>query len=205
MKRMRRRRGMTMVELLGVMVVMAILATVAIGGIQAAQKRARDTSAMQSLNGFKDAFTTVCVMNPGIISDRGKNWTDSTSYTSENGLKKIVTKMNELLDDELMMHWDVERKCYVSLGQDPWGGNFILTEYPIDPAGVINYYDPTAGGQGVMAISVWCTGNTDFEAGNVVTKDSKGVALSYVSGLVNAQTQGIDSQNGLEGWLLKFQ
>ena len=104
MKRMRRRRGMTMVELLGVMVVMAILATVAIGGIQAAQKRARDTSAMQSLNGFKDAFTTVCVMNPGIISDRGKNWTDSTSYTSENGLKKIVTKMNELLDDELMMH-----------------------------------------------------------------------------------------------------
>lgn len=204
-KKLRRRRGMTMVELLGVMVVIAILAAIAIGGVTSAQGRARDTSAMQALNGYKDAFTTVCVMNPGIITDRGKNWTDSTTYTSENGLKKVVTKMNELLDDELAMHWDVEQKCYVSMGQDPWGGNYILTEYPMDPAGGVNYYDPTAGGKGVMALSVWCTGNVDFMSAGVITKDTRGVAMSYIDGIINTVQQGIDKANNLEGWVLKFQ
>ena len=204
-EKIRRRSGMTMVELLGVMVVIAILSAIAIGGVTSAQNRARETTAMQALNGYKDAFTTVCVMNPGIITDRGNNWTDSTSYTSENGLKKVVTKMNELLDDELAMHWDAERKCYSSMGTDPWGGYYILTEYPMDPAGVVNYYDPTAGGKGVMALAVWCTGNTDFTTGDAVTKETKGVAMSYINGLINTVQQGIDKANNLEGWLIKFQ
>lgn len=204
-EKLQRRSGMTMVELLGVMVVIAILASIAIGGVTSAQGRARDTSAMQALNGYKDAFTTVCVMNPGIITDRGKNWTDSTTYTSENGLKKIVTKMNELLDDELAMHWDVTQKCYVSMGQDPWGGNYILTEYPMDPAGSVNYYDPTAGGKGIMALAVWCTGNSDFMSDGVIAKDTRGVAMSYIGGLIDTVSQGIDKANNLEGWVLKFQ
>lgn len=204
-EKLKRRSGMTMVELLGVMVVIAILASIAIGGVTSAQSRARDTSAMQALNGYKDAFTTVCVMNPGIIADRGNNWTDSTTYTSENGLKKVVTKMNELLDDELAMHWDVTQKCYVSMGQDPWGGNYILTEYPMDPAGSVNYYDPTAGGKGIMALAVWCTGNSDFVSDGVITKDTRGVAMSYIGGLINTVPQGIDKANNLEGWVLKFQ
>lgn len=201
----RRLKGFTLIEVLVTVGIIALLSAIGVGTVFSAQERARDSSALQSLQGYKDAFTTVCVTNPGIVSDRERNWTDLLSYTSELGLKKLVTQMNTLLDDGLVLVWDPDIKCYKSIGSDPWGGNFILTEYPIDPTGVVDYYDPTAGGKGMAAVSVWCTGNTDSISNALITDDVRGIALFYRAGIVESGEQGLNDSTSFTNWVLRFQ
>ena len=110
-KRLRRRPGMTMVELLGVMVVIGILGAIAIGGILSGTENARTTAVRTALQAYTDAFTNVSVYTPGIVNDRASNWPNSTEYTGKLSFHKTVQRMNELLDDKLDFAWDNDMKC----------------------------------------------------------------------------------------------
>ena len=202
---LKRRRGMTMVELLGVMVVIAIIAGISIGGVLSGQERSRTTAALTAVSAYRDAFTNVCVAQPGVIADREANWVDAATYTSEHGLKKVVAKMNEYLESELMFFWDPTLKVYKSQGFDPWGEPYILTEYPVDPTGMINYFDASGAGSGKMCLSVWCTGNTEVVmTDKVINEDCFGAGLLYTNGLVDAQLHGFE-ETPFNTWQLKMQ
>lgn len=194
--RLRRRRGVTLVELLGVMAVIAILSAVAIGGILTSQERARVTSAMSSIDAYDNAFATACITNPGIVGDRYAIIEGGGTYGSQEGLKRLVKYMNETLDDNLDFYWDASMKCYVSLGKDPWGGNFILTEYPVGSSSGADYSDPSQpNNQAVMACAIWCTGNTDsITLERTVSKDCYGIGMVFQNGLGSSSYQGFDDQ-----------
>ena len=102
-----RRSGMTLVELLGVMVVLAILGAIAVGGVLGGTENARSTAARTALHAYADAFTNVSVYTPGIVNDRASNWPDAAGYSGERSFHKMVQRMNELLDDKLDFTWDV--------------------------------------------------------------------------------------------------
>lgn len=193
----KRRRGLTLVELLGVMVVLVVLVGIAAGGIVSARNRASITSAESTIRAYADAFLSATTQHPGVVADRAAAWgTDGTSYTSERGLQKIVAYMNQFLDGTLTFVWDPVQKCYVSLGEDPWGGHYILTEHPKIPGG-LNYYDPTvAGNESVMSLSIWATGNNDdVLVDHEVAEDSYGVCLVFTNGVVTDELQGFGGAN----------
>ena len=192
--RTQRKAGTTLIELLGVMAVLAIIAGLAIGGVMHAQEQARKTSAETAITAYRDAFISACNAHPGLVGDRAAAWGDSESnYSTEKGLQKLAGYMNEYLDGSLSLAWDPTGKYYKSVGLDPWGGNYILTEYPKIPGG-LNYYDPTVGGnEGIMAASIWATGNNDsLLTQQKVTKDSYGALLLFKDGLAECLMPGFE-------------
>lgn len=62
-----RRKGMTLVELLGVMVVIAILSVIAIGGISAARDNANRTSVVSDVRTFENSIKQMLMIHPDIM------------------------------------------------------------------------------------------------------------------------------------------
>lgn len=202
----RRRCGMTLVELLGVMAVIAIISAIAIGGVLNAQERARVTSAMSSIDAYDNAFATACITHPGVVSDRYKIVEGGATYSSQEGLKRLVAYMNETLDDQLDLYWDEALKCYKSAGLDPWNGHYILTEYPSSPDGSVDYSNPAAEkNQATMPVAIWVTGNTDaLLTAQIVTKDCYGIGLIFQGGLGSSLYQGFDEQYSFTDYTIKL-
>lgn len=192
----RRVVGTTLIELLGVMAVLAILATVAAGGVLFAQEKARISSAETSISAYRDAFISACSAHPGLVGDREAAWgADGSAYTSERGLQKLVIYMNEYLDGALALSWDPTNRYFKSFGTDPWGGYYILTDFPRVPGGT-NYYDPTVpGNEGIVSASVWVTGNNDsILLDQVVGEKSYGACLVFKDGLGSAVLPGFEGE-----------
>lgn len=198
--------GMTLVELLGVMAVLAILAAVGIGGIMSAQTRARETSVATALSAYEDAFVSVFATSPGVAKDRSNNWIDEATYTSEEALKRLIHHMNQALDDQLDLRWDSSLKCYTSYGTDPWGGNYVLTEYPILADGT-SYFDASAAGnEARMCVAVWATGNNDaVKQTKTIMEDCYGVGLMFVDGTATALYQGLNDEYNFTDATVKMQ
>lgn len=200
------RRGVTLVELLGVMAVITILAGIAMGGIITAQGRARTTTAATAIDAYRAAFTNACISHPGVVNNRATAWSGESGYTSQQGLKKVVAHMNEFLDDELVLYWDTELNCYASVGSDPWNGRYLLTEYP-ELSGTVSYYDPTVpGNQGIMALAVWVGGNTDvIQTTQTISQETYGIGLLFNSGLVTSFMQGFEDTYTYTGYTVRMQ
>lgn len=208
-KRLKGRAGMTLVELLGVMVVLAILAAIAVGGVMSAQRKARETQILTALDAYKSAFTTSCINYPGMVSDRTKNWgTDGSTYSTQQALKKVVDRMNDVLDDELRMYWDNTLGYYQSQGFDAFGGRYVLLEYPESADGATTYYACGEGdpGFGRLGLSVWTTGTTDsVVTDKIVGKDTYGIAMYFTGGLVTSSYQNINGESAFTGWTTRIQ
>lgn len=215
----RRRRGMTLVELLGVMVVLAILATIGLGSVLRAAYRGRVTSCFTAIDGYRSSFLNAVVSHPSTFSDRIANWEgDGSNYSAEYGLKRVAAFMNESLDDNLHFYWDPENKYYKTTSSDPWGGFYILTEYPIsDSDPDHNYYDasPTGNGYKMFACSIWATGNNEAlisenpDEEPIVADDSFGVCLTFADGIVDWTFNGFESKqpegdSPFEGYKLTY-
>jgi len=205
-RKKKKRIGMTLVELLGVMVVLAILATIGVGSVLKAAHRGRVTSCFTAIDGYRSAFLSAVVSHPSVFSDRISNWKDDgEGYSAKDGLKRVAAFMNESLDDNLHFYWNEEEKYYETIGNaDPWGGKYILTEYPIsesDPDH--NYYNASETGNGykMFACSIWATGNneallsdrTDPGWEPIIVDDSFGVCLTFADGIVDWTFNGFES------------
>lgn len=228
----KRRRGMTLVELLGVMVVLAILATIAVGSVLSSIERSRVTKALNALDGYRSAFMDATVTYPSLVGTRVAAWgTDGSTYSSREGLAKAVEYMNDVLDDDMQFYYDAAG-YYRTTGEDPWGGFYMLTEYPIPHAGatfdpvtfpetsgavrypvtVPNYYSCSGGsdpspGYYYFACSIWAVGNNDSLIGNTVptvAKDSYGVCLTFADGIATPIWNGFDKKAPFEDWTITY-
>lgn len=200
---------MTLVELLGVMVVLAILATIAIGSVLRATERSRVTKALTAIDGYRSSFLNAVVSHPSVYGDRMKNWGDGATYTSEDGLKRAAAYMNETLDDNLHFYWNEEAGYYETTEKDPWGGTYILTEYPFsEEHPEADYYDCAKyPGDAYFSCSIWATGNNDalLSEGHIIADDSYGVCLLFSDGIVTPKFNGFEIDGSpFEGYSLKF-
>lgn len=166
MERRKARKGFSLIELLIAIVVLAILGAITLVAGSSAQKRARITSAMTVFDNYKAAFDTAVMDHPGLVNDRLDNWVwkdESVSpaverpYNTVQAYKRLVGLMNKSLSDELKFVPSADGRYYESVGTDPWGGKYVLLEYPV--VGDVSYFDPTqANSQASLRFSIWCTG-----------------------------------------------
>ena len=203
----KRRPGITLVEVLGVMVVIAIIASIGIGSITSGQRRARRVSAINALEAYQGAFTNACVHHPGFVGERLRNYQDPSTYSGSQTYGRLVGEMNEFLEEGLKLYWDDSLKCFTSSGLDPWNGRYVLTEYPIDPAGSVNWFDPTADGIPRMCVSIWASGVTDdILTAKTVGPDAIGIALNFEGGIITTREQNIvEDVQELTDWTITMQ
>lgn len=201
-----KKKGMTLIEVIVVVIILSLLAGITYGSVSSSQNKARVAAVNTDLQAYKDAFTIACVTKPSLIDDRIAAWTDATTYSSEQGLKRLVRYMNEYLDENLAFSWDDELKCYVSRKNDAWGGKYILIEYPYQDSGV-NYFDPTApGNEGMLAISIWATGNTDtILEEKTIDKKCLGFGAIFKGGATTVSFHGFDGATPFDEYKLKIQ
>lgn len=201
-----KRKGITLIELLGVMVVMAILMAIAISGVMAAQRRAREVKALSALEGYHSAFLSAAETHPSIFGDRIEQWgTDGSTYKSKAAFERTVTFMNATLDVELKMSWDDTTKLWTSNETDPWGGHYVLMEYPTSSSSPdTNYYDCSAGENGydVFAFSIWCTGNNDYilSSSPYIVDEIYGIGITFSEGVVKETYHGFNELYPFTGY-----
>lgn len=201
MKGRKARKGFSLIELLVAIIVLGILGAITIVAGSAAQQRARVTSAMTVFSDYKTAFNTAVMDHPGLVNDRENTWKgsdgtgDGSTYTSQEAFKRVVAYMNRALSENLQLELSEDGKYYQSRGNDPWGGKYVLLEYP-EVEG-ISYWDPTqVGSRNSMRFSIWCTGpDSDIvvpDANGIVTVRtfSIGIAIVDAAGDITFQTHG---------------
>lgn len=203
------RSGFSLVELLIAVVVLGILAMMVLNSGSAAQYKARVTTAMSALENYQTAFNTVVLENPGVMKDREEAWGDDGSgYTTKTAMERLVIKMNKLLDEKLVFVWDNVSNYYRSTSTDPWGGYYILMEFP-HPEGDNSGYDPTAGiGLSAMRCSIWASGvDENVVMQHKVSENSIGCTFLYQKGIPLCVYHGVeDTEAGrpYTGWQLQY-
>ena len=185
-------RGFSLIELLVAVIVLGILSSMYLYSGSRAQERARITSELTAIEDFESAFIAAYSDHPGIVSSRKDNWphTGLVDYSSERGLAKIVRGMNVSLQDSLQFKWDPDLKVYRSVGNDPWNGYYILTEYPYESD---EDFDPENGmSKGSAMIAIFATGMDRNILEGKVSDLSKGVAFEYKNGDFTKTYQGLE-------------
>ena len=127
----RRRRGSTLVELLGVMAVIAIISVIAVGGITAARDYANETSVQSDLRTFQTSIQQVLVQHPEVMK--------FTATNPANAADVFVSYLNDQMEEQ----WAFERLAGnsdsggvagTSIKRDAWG----------NPYGLYIYFDTNA-------------------------------------------------------------
>lgn len=190
----KKRRGFSLIELLIAVVVLGILAAMVVNSGLSAQKKARATAALTALKDYEAAFSTAVMTHPGIMTDREKAWGDGTGYTTKKAMERVLSYMNESLETDLQLGWNDAATRYESVGEDPWGGKYIITEFPLvaeDATG----YNPTEAGspaEAAMRLAIFATGvDGSIEEDKKVHDGSIGVGLEYRHGYVSSYFQGV--------------
>lgn len=130
-KPLQRRRGTTMVELLGVMVVIAILAAIAIGGIGAARDNANETSAQSDIKTYTTAIQQVVMIHPEVMKFTALA---DGSTKPANAIETLVGYINDQMEEQ----WKFEVLPGATLSggvatstikRDAWGNPYGLYIY----------------------------------------------------------------------------
>ena len=131
----KKRKGTTMVELLGVMVVIAILAAVAIGGIGAARDTANETSAQSDIKTYTTAIQQVVMIHPEVMK-----------FTA-NKPANAATVLIEYINSQMEEQWHFEQLSGATdsggiatstIKRDAWGNPYGLYVYFDDKATTYN-------------------------------------------------------------------
>ena len=209
MQRKRRRRGFSLPEALIVIVVVGVLMGVAVPSYSKSQEQTRVSNCEKAITAYSDAFTNATMTHPGLVKDRLKAWKDPTGYSSEKAYSKLVTYINNYVEDQLTFDWDPALLCYKSKGQDPWGGHYILTEYPDEPGGQ-SWLNPMQEGSVSMRFSIWATGNSDsllevVDSEVTITEECYGAAFVFTDGLTSTILNNLEEDAPFIGHTLRLQ
>lgn len=126
MQRLKKRRGSTLVELLGVMAVIAIISVIAVGGITAARDSANETSVQSDLRTFQTSIQQVLVQHPEVMKFTATNPTGAADL--------FVSYLNDQMEEQ----WAFERLAGnidsggiagTSIKRDAWGNPYGLYVY----------------------------------------------------------------------------
>lgn len=193
-------RGVTLTELMGVMIVMGILLGIGMGVVGTNVAHSKITAAETVLDDFRAAFSNACISHPSVINDRKDAASAAGGYTTQGGLYKVVFNMNSVLDDKYNFQWDSSYNAYVSEGEDPWHGKYVLREYPI--YGSYDFSDPLTCKSG-MYLSIWCYGKSESVLiDGKVSDTDMGVLLRYVDGQLFVEytgTMSFDNNSSILG------
>lgn len=204
MKHNKKRKGFSLIELLVAIVVLAILGTITITAGSSAQRRARVTAAMTVFDDYKNAFNTAILSHAGLVTDPEDAWKESitggTAYSSKNSYARLVKNMNDSLSPDLKLVWN-DAGYWESAGSDPWGGKYIMLEYPVDPADdkwslqATEAYWEDIGNRASLRCSIWCSGIDPHivipESGTVEVRDiSVGMVMRNDAGTITFKSHG---------------
>lgn len=129
------RRGVTLVELLGVMAVVAILAAIAIGGITAARDSANETTVQSDIRTYQMAVQQALVQHPEIMK--------FTATKPANGVEVLVGYINDQIEEQwkfevLTGATDSGGVAGSAIKRDAWGNPYGLYIYFDDKAPTYN-------------------------------------------------------------------
>lgn len=153
-----------------------------------------------------ESFLSCDKVTERVVNNLYENRKEMINYSSNQGLAKIVGFVNEGIGDAYKFTWDDDLKAYVSAKADPWGGKYLLTDYPIKKL-ADDFYTQEDSTVPVIGVSLW---NTSTRTGDnayskytpiVVSKNDVGSCILYGGGIVQYKYHGFDSIP-FENWII---
>lgn len=128
---MKKRRGMTLLELLGVMAVIAIISVISVGGITAARDSANETSVSSDIRTYQMAVQQVLVQHPEVMKYIATKPTNA------------VEQFTQMLNSQMESSWQFD---VLSGNTDSGGigGSSIKRDAWGNPYGLYIYFDDKA-------------------------------------------------------------
>ena len=127
-----KRRGMTLIELLGVMAVIAIISVIAVGGITAARDSANETSVQSDIRTYQTAIQQALVQHPEIMKFREGKPDDAAEV------------LMDYINDQLEEQWRFEAPATPSTDCGGVGTSSIKRDAWNNPYGLYVYFDDQA-------------------------------------------------------------
>ena len=202
---MKPRRGLSTIELIVIITAVGILSAIGLANYSDSVEDTRVATCKGTVEDYLDVFTTVCGERPGLVRLKKDTWTTVDAYSAEQAFFKLVVSMNQLLDEEAQFYWDDSIKCWRSVGDDPWGGFYILTDHPESDTEKYVEYSASNYPENFLPLSIWATGNNDAVLETqTVTNECYGGAFVFRGGVVSSTLNGFDNSAPFEGFTLTF-
>ena len=182
------KKGSTLVELIGVMIVIAIIAAIAVGGIIAARDRANVTNTRSDLRTYENAVKQVMMAYPNIMK-----YEDATTVDGDAAITHVIDLINAQLETEwkFTQKFDngtaaVENKsgavAYSETKRDAWGMPYALYIYTDSQDTAHGYTNKDS----VLYLTIASAG-----------KNSTGVGVGTQGKNINQTTGAITDQNAM--------
>lgn len=141
----RQKKGFTLIEMLVVMAVFAILATITLAGVRFARNLSRENKAKADIEQIRKAMESLATDTE---EWSGHQNSGEVCNCSDNEIEDLTVAEAGLVEtDVLYNNW---RGPYMaSIPTDPWGNNYFFdTDYEIDgtPYVVVGSYGPNGEG-----------------------------------------------------------
>lgn len=212
----KKKKGVTLIELIGVMIIIAILLGIGGAAVSYGMQKSRETSVQSALKSYESAFSSIIMDRPGIQSTTfdaieaiTADGAGAITYSSKEVHKETVALMNTILEPELQLAWNDTAGWYESVGNDPYGGKYIFTEVPVDLSTEPSY-DPdtfdisayvwdyskveykTADNAPVYTFVIASTGRTDsIDSRRVISEKDAAMKVSLTGGVLSTEVSGL--------------
>lgn len=213
-----------MMELVFSMVIIGILMTVAVVSHVKGRDKANALVIEEAFgaysNAILDSFTsdpTLQLSTVDVISDvnSGKELT----YSPEKAHGRMVGAINLIVNNELKFKWNADTRRYESAGEDPYGGKYILVDYPVDLTGRVTDDNPNGkdvswevgdisieeNSKPAYKFLIVSTGKTDnVDSLNRLSAEDKAIAICISDGLVDTKLHGEETPLFAENYYIPY-
>lgn len=224
MKKKRKLHGFNMMELVFGMVIIGILMTLAVTSYVKGRDKANELVIEEAFGAYGsavlDSFTsdpTLQLSTVNAVDDvnSGKELT----YSPEKAHGYMVSAINLIVDDELKLTWNTETRRYESAGEDPYGGRYVLVDYPVDLTGRITEDNPSGkdvswavddisieeNSKPAYKFLIASTGKTDnVDSLNKLSAEDKAIAICISDGLVDTKLHGEETPLFAENYYIPY-
>lgn len=202
------KKGYSPVTILFGVLLFTILAASAYGAYSSTNEKVSHGTVETVLKGYVEALTSAYASTPNIVTSRERGVVDGV-YSTKTGLEYAVKVWNKYLEKDNQFYWDDSIGMYRSVIGDPWGGYYILLEYPYDDVND-ERLDPTSdAGKNLLAFTILSTGYVDVMSTSTGTQltiadKSPCVAVSLFGGELDTVYSTRDTQFILESKVAKY-
>lgn len=221
----KRLRGLTLPELVVVMVIIGTLMVIGFNGYSKGLEQSRVTSTLSAFKSYESALSDIYGRHPSIQSslyEYKESLSNGEIFSSEVAYAELVSQLNASLEPQLQFKWNPAQSCYTSVGEDAYKGMYALVMAPVcvTDLGItdIDTFNSkeytwelddipvtTDTGAPMFSFAIVATGKSDiFTTRYLITDDIPSMIVTMSAGVITVERSGVNEDYNKEGMFVPY-